>query len=54
MVVVVCVCGGGGGGGLPGEGSDTQGHVTEQPLLRAAAVAVSQGRDHLVLLGWHV
>lgn len=34
--------------------SDAQSHVTKQPLLRAAAVAVSQGRDHLVLLRWHV
>lgn len=39
---------------LGAEGSDAQGHVAEQPLLRAAAVAVSQGGDHLVLLGRHV
>lgn len=37
-----------------GEGSDTQGHVTEQPLLGAAVVAVSQGGHHLVLLRRHV
>lgn len=35
-------------------GSDAQGHVAEQPLLSAAAVAVSQGGDHLVLLRRHV
>lgn len=34
--------------------SDAQGHVTEQPLLRAAVVAVSEGGDHLVLLRRHV
>ncbi len=34
--------------------SDTQGHVTEQPLLRAAVVAVSQGGHHLVLFRRHV
>lgn len=45
---------GGGEGEQWGEGSDAQGHVTEQPLLGAAAVAVSQGGDHLVLLGRHV
>lgn len=37
-----------------GEGSDAQGHVAEQPLLGAAAGAVSQGGDHLVFLRWHV
>lgn len=36
------------------EGSNAQGHVSQQPLLRAAAVAVSQGGDHLVLLRRHV
>lgn len=34
--------------------SDAQGHVTEQPLLGAAVVAVSQGGHHLVLLRRHV
>lgn len=43
-----------GGGRGEGEGSDAQGHVTEQPLLRAAVVAVSQGGHHLVLLRRHV
>lgn len=42
------------GGGGRGEGSDAQGHVTEQPLLRAAVVAVSQGGHHLVLFRRHV
>lgn len=37
-----------------GTGSDAQGHVAEQPLLGPAAVAVSQGGDHLVLLRRHV
>lgn len=39
-----------GGGGR----SDAEGHVAEQPLLRAAVVAVSQRGHHLVLLGRHV
>lgn len=34
--------------------SDAKGHVSEQPLLGAAAAAVSQGGDHLVLLRRHV
>lgn len=45
---------GGGGVGWGVRGSDAQGHVTEQPLLRAAVVAVSQGGHHLVLLRRHV
>lgn len=36
------------------EGSDAEGHVTEQPLLRAAVIAVSEGGDRLVLLRRHV
>lgn len=35
-------------------GSDAQGHVTEQPLLRAAVVALSEGGNHLVVLRGHV
>lgn len=46
--------GGGWGGGGLGWGSDAQGHVAEQPLLRAAVVAVSEGGNHLVLLRRHV
>lgn len=47
--------GGGGWVGFGGGGrSDAEGHVAEQPLLRAAVVAVSQRGHHLVLLGRHV
>lgn len=43
-----------GEGQVGGGRSDAEGHVAEQPLLRAAVVAVSQRGHHLVLLGRHV
>lgn len=40
--------------GGPRAGSGAQGHVTEQPLLGAAVVAVSEGGDQLVFFSRHV
>lgn len=38
----------------PRGGSDAQGHVTEQPLLGAAVVALSEGGNQLVFFWRHV